>query len=149
MSARSEQLRKPVAPATQIVAVTNEPTAARAGTTVITWIKWVCGVLLLASIGVPLYFYSNPVIEVAQSPTRAREEAVITFVQCLLIFRQLGEQMAAGQEADMALQCAAPAGSNLLQRDGDTLRISHANPQLYGYSEIFVTNLDPEPTALQ
>ncbi|MSR11401.1 MAG: hypothetical protein EXR84_06315 [Gammaproteobacteria bacterium] len=74
---------------------------------------------------------------------------MITFVQCLLIFRQLGEQMATGQEPDMALQCAAPAGSNLLQRDGDTLRISHANPQLYGYSEIFVTNLDPDPIGLQ
>lgn len=148
---QTEKLRQPALPA---VSETAPEKSDREGSVrvsqVFAWLKWVSVILVLLGAAVPLYFYAYPHIEApAVSPTRAREEAATALIKCLQVFRRIGEQLQAGQEPDMSLRCAAPAGANLLQREGTTIRVTHPNPRLYGYRSITVTNQDPEPVALK
>ena len=101
--------------------------------------------LLIGSVGISLYFYGSPRIELEESPTREREEAVGTLMQCLQVFRQIGESMLEEREPDMTLQCEPPSGPNILRREDEVLRVSHANPQMFGISGLYVTSLSPEP----
>ena len=114
--------------------------------------KWI-GKLVLAilsiAIAIPLYFYAYPAYVEIDSPTKEREQSVTALMQCLLVFRQIGELMQSGQEPDMSLQCASPSGPNIVRRNDTTIRVSHPNPQLYGVREISVTNLNPEPVIVQ
>lgn len=147
---RADKLAKPAAPALIETSQARDSTASPAkAAAVFKRIKLAFLVLLLGSVGVPLYFYGNPRIVLPESPTRERENAVITLLQCLLVFRQIGEQMQAGLEPDISLQCASPSGPNVLRRDDGEIRVSHPNPQLYGYRAIYVTNVNPEPVLLQ
>ncbi len=146
--AQAESLNKP---ASNVITKVTTPEISESAENVaafLTWLPWIAMVLVLGGIGTSLYFYANPSpVAVQESPSRAREEAATALLQCLQVFRQLGEQMAAGQEPDMSLRCAPPSGPNRLERDEDTLRVSHTDPQLYGLETIFVTNLDPEPVS--
>lgn len=88
--------------------------------------------LVLGGTGTALYFYANhSPIAVQASPSKAREDAAISLMQCLQVFRQIGEKMSIGQEPDMNLRCAPHSGANRLERNEDTIRISHTNPQLF------------------
>lgn len=138
-------------PATSVTTTVTAPVASEsAGDTaaLLTWLPWIGMVLVLGGVGTSLYFYANPSpIAVQESPSRAREEAATALMQCLQVFRQIGEQMAAGQEPDMSLRCVPPSGPNRLERDENTIRVFHTDPQLFGLETIFVTNLDPEPVS--
>ncbi len=98
-------------------------------------------------IAVRLYFFSNPISIQRDPELLAREQALTSVVQCLLIFREIGLRLEreGDQTAVAELRCADSDVPNIITIDGDNIRISHPNPAIYGYSEIFVTNHDAEP----
>ncbi len=148
VEAQTELLSKPATSVTTAVTSSEATDSPGSSAAFLQWLPWIGMVLSLGGVGSSMYFYTNPSpVAVQESPSRAREEAATALLQCLQVFRQLGEQMAAGQEPDMSLRCAPPSGPNRLERDQDTLRVSHTDPQLYALETIFVTNLDPEPVS--
>ena len=116
---------------------------------VLQWIRGIALAGVFGGVGVPLYFYAHPDTVLPPSPTRDREVAASRFMECLQVFRQLGEMMEAGENPDMGLQCASPAGPNILRRDGNYWRVSHPNPQLLGIRGLYVTSENPEPVVVQ
>jgi len=146
--AQTELLNKPATNVTTTATTPVVSESAEKAAAFLTWLPWIGMVLVLGGVGTSLYFYANPSpIAVQESPSREREEAATALMQCLLVFRQIGEQLAAGQEPDMSLQCAPPSGPNRLERDEDTIRVSHTDPQLFALETLYVTNLDPEPVS--
>lgn len=143
--ARSEQLSEPAPGVTSAVTAPAATDLPGQPSAILNWLPWIGLVLVLGGVGTSLYFYANPQIVVPESPTREREETATALIRCLQVFRQIGEQMAAGQEPDMRMQCDPPSGPNLLERDEDTIRVSHADPQLFGLQTLYVSNSDPEP----
>ena len=149
VQARAEKLRQPAKPAIVEESLDIESFGPRKQGRSYRWLLQLGVVLLLLAVGIPLYFYAYPKIELEDSPVRAREEQISGLMQCLLVFRQLGEQMQSGLEPDMSLQCASPSGPNILRRNDTVIRILHPNPQLYGVQEISVSNASPEPVIVQ
>ena len=74
-----------------------------------------------------------------------QEQQMSSLVACLFVFRQIGEQLAANLAPAPDLRCADDAGPNRIARNGDQVRVSHANPEIYGYQAIYVTNAAIEP----
>lgn len=96
-----------------------------------------------------LYVYSHPNFLEGDSEDRARRLAAIALVDCLWIFQEIGEILEENQMPDPALRCDESDTPNIITRAGDTIRISHPNPEFHGYSEIFVTNHSHDPTLIE
>ncbi len=96
-----------------------------------------------------LYVYSHPNFLEGDSEDRARRLAAITLVDCLWIFQEIGEILEENRMPDPALRCDESDTPNIITRAGDTIRISHPNPEFHGYSEIFVTNHSHDPTLIE
>lgn len=100
-------------------------------------------------IAVQLYFYNNP-SPVEQDPAAlARQQAIASLVECMLVFREIGLTLQDGRMPDGSLVCNDSSVPNVVSNEGDSLRISHPNPQYYGYAEISVSGDEPEPRLLQ
>ena len=100
-------------------------------------------------ISVQLYFYSNP-RQVDQDPAAlARQQAVGSLVQCLLVFRQIGLTLQEGRMPDSTMVCADSSQPNIIRSEDGTPRIWHPNPRYYGYEEISVSGEQPEPRLVQ
>ena len=96
-------------------------------------------------IALQLYLYSNPAA-VEQDPAAiARQQAISSLVQCMLVFREIGLILQDGRMPDNTMICADSTVPNVVSNAEGTLRISHPNPQHYGYAEISVSDEDPEP----
>lgn len=118
-----------------------EPESSVSARTVQVIIIFLCIAFVLARV----YFLNLPFEERAEPSAVAQEQRLSSLVQCLLVFRQIGEQLAAGVQVSPDLQCADSNVPNIVNRQGETVRISHPNPQIYGYQQFYVTNRNPEP----
>ena len=96
-----------------------------------------------------LYVYSHPNLLEGDSEARAGRLAAAALVDCLWIFQEIGELLEENLMPDPALRCDESETPNIITRDGDTIRISHPNPEFHGYSEIFVTNHSHDPTLIE
>ena len=96
-----------------------------------------------------LYAYSHPNFLAGDSEARASRLAAAALVDCLWIFQEIGELLEENQMPDPALRCDESDTANIITRNGDTIRISHPNPEFHGYSEIFVTNHNHDPTLVE
>ena len=83
--------------------------------------------------------------EPADSSAAVREQVATSAVSCLLVFRQIGLQLVANQPHDPSLVCSDSPVPNRVSRDGGTVRVSHPNPEVYGFREIWVSNESPDP----
>ena len=77
--------------------------------------------------------------------TSAREVAITSFAQCLMVFRQIGLVLENGEMPGESMRCDEPEAANIVEQVGGDVRISHPDPELYGYSEIYVSRNNPEP----
>ena len=96
-----------------------------------------------------LYAYSHPSFLEGDSEARTSRVAAAALVDCLWIFQEIGEILEENRMPDPALRCDESETPNIITRDGDTIRISHPNPEFHGYSEIFVTNHSHDPTLIE
>jgi hypothetical protein len=75
----------------------------------------------------------------------AREQQMSSLAQCLIVFRQIGVRLAAGEDPQPTMTCPDNLGPNRVRRTGDDIIVSHPAPQNYGFSRIEVSRRDPEP----
>lgn len=69
--------------------------------------------------------------------------------RCLLVFADIGKELAAGRSPADSLVCDDSGTPNIVEREGQLIRVSHPHPDFYGYSRIFVTNRNPQPTLIE
>ena len=104
---------------------------------------------LTLAIYVVMFLYSHPGFLDFNSEERAAQLALDSFEDCLAIFQEIGEALEVDETPDLELLCDDSLSPNIVTRDGDEIRIAHPNPSTYGYSELFVTNIDHEPIATE
>ena len=93
-----------------------------------------------AMIFVSLLLYAFPMLFQFDAEAAAAFEASQELEQCRLVFEQIGYQLEGGEEPDPALQCEGSNVPNIVERQGDTVRVLHPNPGKYGLSAIYVSN---------
>ena len=111
--------------------------------------KWLFFSACMIAIYVALYAYSHPTFLNRDPEAEARRFAAAALEDCLYIFQEIGEILEENQMPDPSLRCDDSELANIITRDGDTIRISHPNPQIHGFNEIFVTNSNHDPTLVK
>jgi hypothetical protein len=99
-------------------------------------------------IGVQLLFFSRPATAPSSGENSARSLAITSLAQCLITFRQIGAILATGDMPAESLRCADSAAANIITRSGNDERISHPDPSIYGFSRLYVSRNNPEPTVI-
>jgi hypothetical protein len=95
-----------------------------------------------------LLFFSGSGSNATSSEQDLVTQQMTSLAQCLIVFRQIGVELAETGTAP-TLTCPDAAGPNRIQQtNGDTV-VSHPAPQLYGFSSIEVSRLDPEPRLVE
>ena len=111
------------------------------------WI-WIVIVICSTAVYAQLYFYTNPAEAPIDQQQLATNQRFASIVQCLNVFRQVGQILTVGEIPDPQLKCEDPGGPLVITTNGDTLSISHPNPSIYGVSQISVSNENPFPILL-
>lgn len=96
-----------------------------------------------------LYSFSHPGFLEGDADSRARRRAEIALTNCLYVFQEIGVVLEENQMPDPSLRCADSSTANIITRSGNSIRVSHPNPQFHGVSEIFVTNTSHEPVVVE
>lgn len=112
-------------------------------------LQWTIIVACLGFLIYRLYFYSPIDFVPLDDETRARELAITSLSECLLVFTQIGQILARGNMPAESLRCDQSGTPNIVTESGDDIKISHPHPDFYGYLEIFVTRNNPEPTIVE
>lgn len=104
--------------------------------------------LCLVILAARALFFRGPASSASTSEQDLVNQQMTSLAQCLIVFRQIGVELAETGAAP-ALTCPDAAGPNRIQQsNGDTV-VSHPAPQLYGFSSIEVSRLDPEPRLIE
>lgn len=93
-----------------------------------------------AMIFVSLLIYAFPMLFQFDRAAAEAFEASQALEECRLVFEQIGYQLEDGEAPDPALQCADSNVPNMVERRGNTVRVSHPNPRRYGLSAIYVSS---------
>lgn len=109
---------------------------------------WLVIVICSIAIYAQLYFYTNPTEATIDQQQLAINQRLVSIVQCLNVFRKIGQILTIGEMPDSQLKCEDPSGPLVITTDGDTISISHPNPSIYGVSQISASNDNPFPTLL-
>lgn len=149
VAAQAQRANPPTGQLLAEAANTLKPERSKTGQSRINPVK-----LLIIAIGsivvyAGLYVYSHPSFLEGDSEARANRLGATALVDCLWIFQEIGELLEENRMPDPSLRCDESDTANIITRDGDTIRISHPNPEFHGYSEIFVTNHSHDPTLIE
>ena len=109
---------------------------------------WLVIVIFSIAVYAQLYFYTNPTEANIDQQQLAINQRLVSIVQCLNVFRKIGQILTIGEMPDSQLKCEDLSGPLVITTDGDTISISHPNPSIYGVSQISVSNDNPFPTLL-
>jgi hypothetical protein len=66
--------------------------------------------------------------------------------RCILVFREIGTQLRSAQLPDASMRCDDSGTPNIIERSEGDIKISHHHPDFYGYSQIYVSRSNTEPT---
>ncbi len=111
--------------------------------------QWTIIVACMGFLIYRIYFYSTIDFVPLDDETRARELAITSISECLLIFREIGQILERGNMPAESLRCDQSGTPNIVTEAGGDIKISHPHPDFYGYNEIFVTRNNPEPTLVE
>ncbi|PCI78891.1 MAG: hypothetical protein COB20_06010 [SAR86 cluster bacterium] len=92
-----------------------------------------------AMIFISLLIYAFPMLFQFDAEAAAAFEASQALEECRLVFEEIGYLLEDGEEPNPSLQCADSNVPNIVERQGDTVRVSHPNPGQYGLSAIYVS----------
>lgn len=101
------------------------------------WLGFVGG---CAMIFISLVIYAFPTLFLLDAEAAAAFEASQALEECRLVFEQIGYQLEDGEEPDPNLQCADTNVPNIVERRGNSVRVSHPNPRAYGLNAIYVSS---------
>ncbi len=93
-----------------------------------------------AMIFVSLLLYAYPRLFDFDAEAAAAFEASQALEQCRLVFEEIGYLLEDGEEVDPSLRCADTNVPNIVERRGQSVRVSHPNPRAYGLSTIYVSS---------
>ncbi|NKB34419.1 MAG: hypothetical protein GKR91_15110 [Pseudomonadales bacterium] len=102
-----------------------------------------------AVMGFQFYRSSNDSFVPIDPETRARELAISSFAQCLILFREIGTVLANGDMPGDSMRCDESGAANIIEEINGDVRVSHPHPDFYGYSQIYVSRSNPEPTLVE
>ena len=111
--------------------------------------QWTVIVACLGFLIYRLYFFSTIDFQPVDDETRARELAISSFSECLLVFMEIGQILERGGMTAETLRCDESGTPNIVTEVNGEIKISHPHPDFYGYAEIFVTRNNPEPTIVE
>ncbi|HIF74991.1 MAG TPA: hypothetical protein EYG31_05730 [Porticoccaceae bacterium] len=109
---------------------------------------WLVIVICSIAVYAQLYFYTHPTETPIDQQQLATNQRLVSIIQCLNVFHKVGQILTIGEMPDSQLKCEDPSGPLVITTDGDTISISHANPSIYGVSQISVSNDNPFPILL-
>jgi hypothetical protein len=69
--------------------------------------------------------------------------------QCRLVFEEIGYMLARGQMPDPSMRCDGTNVPNIINRSGNTVRVSHPNPAQLGLLELSVSNQSHDVTLVE
>ncbi|MBL4572577.1 MAG: hypothetical protein JKY86_05825 [Gammaproteobacteria bacterium] len=92
-----------------------------------------------AMIFVSLLLYAFPMLFQFDAEAAAAFEASQALEECRLVFEEIGYQLEDGEEPNPSLRCLDSNVPNIVERQGDRIRVSHPNPRQYGLSAIYVS----------
>ncbi|MDA1370776.1 MAG: hypothetical protein O2971_08465 [Proteobacteria bacterium] len=112
-------------------------------------LQW--GVTILASgiIAYQFLFASRTDFVPMDAAAIAQQNAVAPLASCISIFREIGSLLRTNQLPDESLRCDQSGTPNIISREGGDIKISHPHPDFYGYTEIYVSRSNPEPTLIE
>ncbi|MFT7471634.1 MAG: hypothetical protein ACI8XU_001530 [Kiritimatiellia bacterium] len=87
-----------------------------------------------------LLLYAFPMLFQFDAEAAAAFEASQALEECRLVFEQIGYQLEEGEAPNPLLQCADSNVPNIVERRGNSVRVSHPNPRQYGLSAIYVSS---------
>ena len=105
------------------------------------WLGFVGG---SAMIFISLVIYAFPTLFQFDAEAKAAFEASQALEQCRLVFEEIGYVLADGEELNPSMRCVDSNIPNIVERRGDTVRVSHPNPRAYGLNAIYVSSKSHE-----
>ena len=112
-------------------------------------LQWTIIAASLIFVSVRMFFFSAPTSQSLAEPVIARQIALTSFAQCLLVFREIGVSLASGTNAQNTPRCADSDRANIVTTIGNDIRVAHPNPGFYGYRQISVSRNNPDPTLIE
>lgn len=89
---------------------------------------------------VSLALYAFPRMLEFDAEAAAAFEASQALEACRLVFEEIGYLLEDGEALDPDLKCADTNVPNIVERRGQSVRVSHPNPGAYGLSAIYVSS---------
>ncbi|MDA1369334.1 MAG: hypothetical protein O2971_01030 [Proteobacteria bacterium] len=111
--------------------------------------QWAIIVASLIFVTVRMFFFSAPTSQSLGEPDIARQIALTSFAQCLLVFREIGVSLANGLNAQNTPRCADSDRANIVTTIGSDIRVAHPDPGFYGYRQIYVSRNNPDPILIE
>jgi len=67
---------------------------------------------------------------------------------CVQVFWEIAAVLQRGEEPDSSLRCEETPALNIITRAAGDIEVRHPNPQILGFSELYVSRNNPTPTAM-
>ena len=67
---------------------------------------------------------------------------------CVQVFWEIAAVLQSGEEPDPSLRCEETPALNIITRAAGDIEVRHPNPQILGFSELYVSRNNPTPTVL-
>ena len=67
---------------------------------------------------------------------------------CVQVFWEIAAVLQRGEEPDSSLRCEETPALNIITQAAGDIEVRHPNPQILGFSELYVSRNNPTPTAM-
>jgi len=107
----------------------------------------ICAVIVV----VRLIFFGGPVTSASNPNTQLSDEArvqiqrVSMMAACLAVLQDIGQTLAAGERPAPGASCPNSPQPLVVRETADDIIVRVPQPEIYGYADILVSRLDPNP----
>ncbi len=102
----------------------------------------------VAIIGAQQFFVYQSRYKPIQQEDLIQNLGISSLQRCILVFREIGTQLRSAQLPDESMRCDDSGTPNIIERSNGDIKVSHPHPDFYGYSQIFVSRSNTEPTLI-
>jgi len=107
----------------------------------------ICAVVLIAR--ATLFGGSNDQPVDTNQENLAQMQMLSSLAQCMVLFQQIGESLAAGDLPDRNTTCPGSNQPPVIRQTADDVLVEHPEPDLFGYAGIVVSRSNPVPRIVQ
>ncbi len=102
--------------------------------------------MTMLCVALGLYAFPNLLTD---GETLARQDMLMDREQCRLVFEEIGYLLARGEMPDPSMRCEGTNIPNIINRTGNTVRVSHPNPAQLGLLELSVNSQSHDVTMIE